>query len=668
MKTMNEDESMMLLDWNNAVEANFPAPAIMLAGLLSPTAVNFMSMHHLIQMLGVGLPLFALCVWAIFIDRDTPCVAIPGVFAWLYSQTVLAFFLFVGHGVLFAKLYSGKKSLAAKRAEVEENLKGTAEGGFANLREQFIGNTIVLQEALLIENSVRHSFWNTVVGLSTVLWLLTTIWCLVLVIGWTFIPGVVAFHPAAEAVAPKAYCGAWATVLVLKISMLLSVLYLFLNLATVVQWLCDLMVESKGFSNIVISQTRKADKGGTGLPIMEILAKAFLLRGGDDSIVSQLAVVQHHKKFLENKQASVESRLAKLKWKIESATETEENLTAKAQDGGDLAAAVHKLDSVDYDSWKKQGSTAIGDAQQKAIAIGESSTAALEELYEQINKVIEEVANSDSVKAAVAAAEQAQQLVQEKMNEAVDAFNDPVFQAKLKEYADAAKAQCEELGAHAQELANEAIAAASDPEFQAKLQNAAKDAMDQAKALADQAAAAGEAAMNDPELQKKLQEAMDSAKAAAEEAAANLNDPELQKKMREIAEKSLANVQEGAESAAKALVDPEVQKQFKHVALTALADAREAAEQAAEQASAALTDPKLREAALEALKQAQAAAEQAAADNANHPEMQEKFLEQVQKVKDQIEAIQQAIEKDAKDAAEQVKSAAAKATGKKGKK
>ena len=87
-------------------------------------------------------------------------------------------------------------------------------------------------------------------------------------------------------------------VLVLKISMLLSVLYLFLNLATVVQWLCDLMVESKGFSNIVISQTRKADKGGTGLPIMEILAKAFLLRGGDDSIVSQLAVVQHHKNMV----------------------------------------------------------------------------------------------------------------------------------------------------------------------------------------------------------------------------------------------------------------------------------------------------------------------------------------------------------------------------------
>ena len=49
----------------------------------------------------------------------------------------------------------------------------------------------------------------------------------------------------------------------------------------------------------------------------------------------------------------------------------------------------------------------------------------------------------------------------------------------------------------------------------------------------------------------------------------------------------------------------------------------------AEQATAALTNPKLREAALETLKHAQSAAEQAAADNANHPEMRDKFLEQV---------------------------------------
>jgi len=167
------------------------------------------------------------------------------------------------------------------------------------------------------------------------------------------VPGVVAFHPDAAEVAKDEYCGAWATVLVLKISMLLSVLYLFLNLATVVQWLCDMMIESKSFSNAVMVGARKADKDGTGLPIVEMLAKAFLLRGGDESLISRLAVVQHHKKLLKSKQANLESKLSSLTRDIECSAKEEAKLTEKAKDGGDLAAVCHKLNSssVDFDSW-----------------------------------------------------------------------------------------------------------------------------------------------------------------------------------------------------------------------------------------------------------------------------------------------------------------------------
>merc|ERR1719201_2327925 len=124
----------------------------------------------------------------------------------------------------------------------------------------------------MIENGVRHSAWNMIVGVATVVWLITTIWNLVLIAGWTFVPGIVAFHPKAAEVAGADFCGAWATVLILRISMLLSVLYLFLNLFTVVQWLCDVMIQSKGFESFVLKTARKLDKNGSGVPIVEMLA------------------------------------------------------------------------------------------------------------------------------------------------------------------------------------------------------------------------------------------------------------------------------------------------------------------------------------------------------------------------------------------------------------
>merc|ERR1719446_592144 len=128
--------------------------------------------------------------------------------------------------------------------------------GFEDMREQFVGNTVILQEALLVENEIRHSIWNNIVGLSTLIWLITTFWNLTLIAGWTFVPGVVAFHPKAAEVAKDEYCGAWMTVLVLRINILLAVLFFFFNLATVVQWICDLMIESQGFKDTVIKQAR----------------------------------------------------------------------------------------------------------------------------------------------------------------------------------------------------------------------------------------------------------------------------------------------------------------------------------------------------------------------------------------------------------------------------
>merc|ERR1719440_723528 len=143
------------------------------------------------------------------------------------------------------------------------------------MRDQFISQTILLQEALLIENDIKACIWNKIVGAASAAWLITTLWNLFLIARYTFVPGVVAFHPDAAKVAPEAYCGTWMTVLVLRVNLLLAVLYFFSNLATVVKWVCDLMVDSEGFQNAVLAEAQKMDAGG--LPIVEGIVKSLLL-------------------------------------------------------------------------------------------------------------------------------------------------------------------------------------------------------------------------------------------------------------------------------------------------------------------------------------------------------------------------------------------------------
>merc|ERR1719456_1555788 len=151
LREMEAPEAMLLLDWNASVEANFPPSSILIAGALSPLCMKLMSYHHLLQMVTVGLPVLALCIAAIIVDWSAPCPSIPTIFAWVYTQTALAACLVIGHGILLIKITVGKNQLAAKAQEIMEKNKGAVSG----MRDQFISQTILLQEALLIENGIR---------------------------------------------------------------------------------------------------------------------------------------------------------------------------------------------------------------------------------------------------------------------------------------------------------------------------------------------------------------------------------------------------------------------------------------------------------------------------------------------------------------------------------
>jgi len=529
LREMNAQEGMLLLDWNDAVEANFPPLSILIAGILSPTILNGMAAHHLLQLITVCLPVFILCAWAVVIDWNTVC-AIPTIFAWLYTQCTLAFLLTMGHGMLLLKIYSGKSMLNAKTKEVQEGMHHSGKaGGFDAMRQEFIGNAIVLQEALLIENGIRKSLWNTIVGLSTSTWLLTTVWNLTLICGWTFIPGVVAFHPKAAEVAKGDFCGSRATVLCLRISMILAVLYFFLNIVTVVHWACNILIESPAFSKFVLGIARRIDAKGTGLPVMEMFVKAFILRGSSDTLIARLAVVHHQKSSLEKKKVDLEKELLAVSAQIDGCALEEDSLRSKSQDCADLAAQLHKLSakSLDLEEWKKQGDTAIDVAELKAEEVKAATTEALQELWDKIQQTAEMVENSETAQMMVQKAHEGKAYAEQKANEVSDKLHDPEFQKQMQEYAQAAADQAQGLAATAQEQAAIAAAKLQDPEFQAQMKAMAMDATQQAeflaKSAAEQAKILAEQAQ-DPEFQEKvkasLKESAEQASSAAKSAAA----------------------------------------------------------------------------------------------------------------------------------------------------
>jgi len=457
-------ENGLLLEWNKTVESNFPSPPILVAGVFSPTIINLTFINHLLQLVTVALPVFILCIVALAIDWGAPCV-IPGIFAWLYTQATLALLLVLGHGILFAKASAGKGKLEARAAQLNKNQNDD----MGSMREALVGNTVLLQEALIIENGIRQCAWNKIVGAATFAYLITAFWNFILIAGWLCLP-VVAFYPEAAKDAPQDYCGAWMTVVVLKINFVLALIYFFVNIGVIVQWACDMMVDSQIFQNVVLKQARGLD--GDGLPIMELLVKALLFRGGSDTLNARLAIVQNYKDGLENERASVACKAASLRKQIEGVEAEEEALKNKAtEEGGDLAAEVAKLAEVDFDVWKEHGHSAIKDAEEKAAEIAEATTKALEELYELISKAAEQAKNSEYGQQLMKKAEEAKKAAEE----ASAALQDPELQKKLME-------QAQQAGKDAQAAAEKAAAAAQDAGEQAVA--AAKDAAEKAQAAA----------------------------------------------------------------------------------------------------------------------------------------------------------------------------------------
>jgi hypothetical protein len=562
LSEIEKEEGRLMLEWNDAVETNFPPLSILIAGLMSPTTLQLMMSHHSSQALTVGLPMFGLCIAALVVDWEARCDSIPTIWAWLYTTTVLSACMFFGHTFLFFKVLSGKKELDAKTVEVKERISHTAKGSMSNTKEQVIGNMVLVQEALIIENGIRHSFWNIIVGVATILWLFTTIWDLVLVVGWTFVPGQIAFHPKAAGLTGGEFCGAWMTVLVLKVFMLLGVLYFFLNIATIVQFVCDMMIGSSSFADTVLGTARDLDKNGVGVPVTELLAKAFLLRGGDDMLASRLAVATHHRKCLQQEKEDLLQKLGDVTQRAEFLQSETDALakTVAESGGGDLAAQCAKLkdDNFDFEAWKAKGKESIEVAEKAGEEISAASTEQLEIVQQKIMEAADALKNSETFKALM----DMEAYMEAKALELKAKLEDPAFQAELMAELNQLKEYAQEATNKAKELADQAIKELEDPENFKMLQDYANKALEEAKAAG-----------------QKISDAV--------------NDPELQKMLQDEAEKAYEKAKEAAHAAAEVVQDPKLQQQLKDASMQAMNTAKKAALDTAASVKAAAEDPEL---------------------------------------------------------------------------
>lgn len=352
------------------------------------------------------------------------------------------------------------------------------------------------------------------------------------------------------------------TVIVLRVSMLLSVLYFFLNVATVVQFVCDMMIGSSSFADAVLGKARDVDKNGVGVPVTELLAKAFLLRGGSDTLIARLAVASHHKNCLEGERADLMAQLNAVKARQDYLKSEEESLAKSVEEsgGGDLAAQCAKIKEEKFDAvckeWKEKGKQTIQAAQATVVDVGEGATEDLQRLYDKITQAADYLQNTEAFKA-----------MDKKCHELKDKLNDPEFQQELMNNLNQLKDMAMEASAKVSALAEEAAKEVADPKNFMLLQDVAQKAMDNAKVAAQKLADAA----NDPELQKKLQEeaaiAFDAARSAATNAAAMVQDPEMQQKLKDASMEAMAKAQEAALTTAAgvkaAAEDPALQEKLK---------------------------------------------------------------------------------------------------------
>lgn len=468
-QSLQLEEFMVLLDEDAALSANMPPISVLLAGLLVPVNLNFNIVCHLLQVVLVLIPVLCVAGYSEYADQDHPCASIPGLRLWARSVGVIAGLVALARLLQVAQCMYAKAEIRRKNDEMKVKLaEATAQPsntGLEELKELFIFYASTLQHALACEARTRVNVFSHIVGFGTLLWVLTTFWNLWLYFGYLFVPGVVAFHPAAAG--EPSYCAAWVTACAAKVSILLALLFFFGNVMTVFCWISETSLSMDSIAEKIVAQAKAFDQMSMGLPVAQILVKAVLLRGSTDVLCSRLATQMREKDGLSQEMAQTEKQLAALKAELEAKNaEVDAIKSEMVSQGGYCAAQAERIAAGNLEVAKAHGAEVIEEARRKAAMLEKQTGEEIEKMLAQIKVLMEQ---------AAAAADMAKQQAQEALAQAAEGAPSMADAQKMASEAMAQAADAAPSMAMAQQMAQGSLqeARAAAGEAAKKVQNLA---------------------------------------------------------------------------------------------------------------------------------------------------------------------------------------------------
>ncbi|CAL1127866.1 unnamed protein product [Cladocopium goreaui] len=422
-KALEADDCAAILEWDSNISANFPSLSVLLAGLLVPVNLSINYACHVSQVFLVLLPIGVVTALSEYADRDHSCTSIPGLRLWARITACTVLLVMCCRLIMMKRITSAQRDLRAKSEAVRSKLahleKDPRDLSFTDLRELFAAHASTLQQAVVCESHCTSPVMSHIIGLGTLIWLLSTFYNTYLYFAYMFVPGVVAFHPAAAE--DPSYCAAWVTVCASKVALLVAVLFFFMNLVTVALWIFQSVLNSSAVSSKISMQARLLDSANFGIPAGQLLVKAFLFRAESDVLTAKFAVSMRESSELAQLYADTEARLNALKEKVNRKEGSVEKMQKEidALGGGSLEASVQRMSEkgLDFDQLRGKGVAMVEAAHQQAAQMEVAATDEIEKLSERVQEIIKQVTESDSFKAAQAkaldAAENAQQTSKE---------------------------------------------------------------------------------------------------------------------------------------------------------------------------------------------------------------------------------------------------------------
>lgn len=616
LNELGAEEAMLLLDPKKALEGNFPPAAVLLAGLMSPLIMALTAVNHILQAFLHFLPIICLCIAAVIIDEGSVCF-IPYMKEWVWAHLVMGTILFFAHLCQVVKVYLARCSLQKEiegRTEDIKKLTKNKAPSVSDVRNVFISVCVIVQKALQSEDAVRRSFFNLIVGLGTMIWIILTIWTFVIVIGYTFVPGVIAFHESAKETAGDEYCGTWMSVLAARLCCIIGVVFLMINIMIVSQWFADGLRYQPGYVEQVLAQAKKADDQAGGVPVMQTLVKAFVLRGSSDTlevqaacaaqdkyrVESELKVAQRELSTCQSELAAVESRLGGYEAEVKAlpprgfvkiekpapapaAAAAGPGLADKAQDalaqgqqaleqgeealreGMDKAQAQLEKAKKEAEEAlakaKEQGEEALAEAKKQTDALVAAASAEADKLKAQFDSIdwdeqrrkAMEMAE-EKKKQAIEAAQELQRRTKEELEKMIKLIMEKLEELRNSDAVKSAIAEAQKRAEEAQKLAQEAM---ESEEFQAlkegdtsKLQAKVQEGVEKGKKMVEEGVEQGKQMVQEGVEQAKNIDPEEAKKQLAEKAA----------QAKEAASEKAAQAKEAASSAAESAQEKVVKK------------------------------------------------------------------------------------------------------------